>query len=87
MTWIINLDSSAAKTLQAIDKPTKQRIESFINQLALTTNPRTTGKALQGQLAGYWRYRVGDYRLICHIKDGELIIMVVEIGHRKEIYR
>jgi mRNA interferase RelE/StbE len=47
----------------------------------------TTGKALQGQLAGYWRYRVGDYRLIFQIKDGELIILVIEIGHRKEIYR
>ena len=86
MTWIISLDSRAAKTLKAIDKPTKQRIESFINQLTLTNNPRATGKALQGQLTGYWRYRVGDYRLICHIKDGELIILVIKIGHRKDVY-
>jgi mRNA interferase RelE/StbE len=86
MTWIVNLDSRAAKTLKAIDKPTKQRIESFINQLTLTANPRATGKALQGQLADYWCYRIGDYRLICHIKDGELIILVIKFGHRKDVY-
>ncbi len=87
MTWIIKIESRAAKTLKAIDKPTKQRIESFIDQLTLTTNPRGTGKALQGGLKGLWRYRVGDYRLICQIKDKEVIILVLDIDHRKDIYR
>lgn len=87
MTWTIKLEAKAAKTLIALDKPTKLRLESFINQLSTTVNPRSTGKALQGMLKGLWRYRVGDYRLVCQIKDGELIILFLEIGHRKDIYR
>lgn len=60
----------------------------FINdQLPYFKNPRQTGKALQGDLKGLWRYRVGDYRLIVQIKDDELIILVVELGHHKDIYR
>jgi mRNA interferase RelE/StbE len=50
-------------------------------------NPRLSGKALQGDLKGLWRYRVGNYRLIAQIKDNELIILVIEIGHRKEVYK
>jgi mRNA interferase RelE/StbE len=50
-------------------------------------NPRLTGKALQGDLKGLWRYRVGDYRLIAQIKDAELLILVIELGHRKGIYK
>ena len=49
-------------------------------------NPRATGKALQGEFSGLWRYRVGDYRLICEIRENELVILVLEIGHRKNIY-
>jgi len=50
-------------------------------------NPRSKGKALSGNLKGLWRYRVGDYRVICQIIDNEVVILVVELGHRKEIYR
>lgn len=49
-------------------------------------NPRSSGKALQGDLKGLWRYRVGDYRLITQIHDNELVILVIEIGHRKDVY-
>jgi mRNA interferase RelE/StbE len=87
MTWTVKVDDKAAKVLKSLDKPQKQRLEAFIDGLKTTGNPRATGKALQGQLAGYWRYRVSDYRLICQIKDGELLILVIEIGHRKDIYR
>jgi mRNA interferase RelE/StbE len=87
MTWEIKLNPLSAKTLKQLDKPAKQRLEAFIDDLATTDNPRTKGKALQGDLKGLWRYRVGDYRLIAQIKDNELIILVVEIGHRKEIYK
>ncbi|MDD5267428.1 MAG: type II toxin-antitoxin system RelE/ParE family toxin [Methylococcales bacterium] len=50
-------------------------------------NPRAIGKALQGNLKGLWRYRVGDYCLVCQIFNSELIVMVLEIGHRKDIYK
>lgn len=56
--------------------------------MALQTieNPRDRGKGLVGDLSGMWRYRVGDYRIICHIDNGELLITALEIGHRREVY-
>ncbi|TAL42626.1 MAG: type II toxin-antitoxin system RelE/ParE family toxin [Methylovulum sp.] len=87
MTWTIKFEEKAAKFLKSLNKPQKQQIEAFINELHDTSNPRIKGKALQGRLSSYWCYRVGDYRLICQIKDGELVILVIEIGHRKNIYR
>jgi mRNA interferase RelE/StbE len=73
--WQVKLKGSAAKLLKSLDTGTKQRIERFIGQLIETDNPRLHGKALQGKrYAGLWRYRIGDYRLICQIKDSELIV-------------
>jgi mRNA interferase RelE/StbE len=86
--WKVKLKGSAAKSLKSLDTGTKQRIERFIGLLIETDNPRSYGKALQGKrYAGLWRYRIGDYRLICQIKDSELIILLLEIGHRKDIYK
>jgi len=85
--WIIRLNPVSAKALKQLDKPAKQRLEAFIDDLATLDNPRNKGKALQGDLKGLWRYRVGDYRLIAQIKDNELVILVVELGHRKDIYK
>jgi len=88
LAWTIRFSDNAKRELQKLDKPLQRRITSFLtNRIQNTLNPRSTGKALQGQLAGYWRYRVGDYRIICQIKDDELLILVIEIGHRKEVYR
>lgn len=92
MSWRIKIDSRVAKSLKSLDTLSKKRIEQFIDQLAAMDNPRRTGKALpgkalQGNLKGLWRYRVGNYQLICQIKDGELIILVLNIGHRKDIYK
>jgi mRNA interferase RelE/StbE len=87
MQWRVELKAKAAQALNKLDKPQRERIRAFLKQLTGTDNPRATGKGLQGRLSGYWRYRVGDYRLICQIKDGELVILIIEIGHRKDIYR
>lgn len=88
MPWAIKFESLALKELQRLEKPTRYRIERFLNELANNPNPCAKGIALQGEkYKGLWRYRVGDYRLICQIKDQEVIILVLEIGHRKEIYR
>jgi len=75
------------KDVISLDKSNRAWIMSFLKRLEITDNPRAIGKALQGNLSGYWRYRVGDYRLLCQIKDNALIILVVEIGHRADIYR
>ena len=60
---------------------------AYAEQLEQRDDPRSTGKALTGDLAGFWRYRVGDYRPICRIEDQRLIILILDVGHRREIYR
>lgn len=85
--WKIKVEPLAAKALKKLENQAKQRIESFIDDLATAENPRSKGKALQGNLKGAWRYRVGDYRLICNIQDDKVIILVLELGHRKDIYQ
>jgi mRNA interferase RelE/StbE len=88
MTWNIKLEAGALRELNKLDKTVRRRIEQFIDRLAIEENPRARGIALQGKAySGLWRYRVGDYRLICQIQDQELIILVVEIGHRGNVYR
>jgi len=87
MTWTISLSKKSSKTLKSLDNSVRKNIIRFIDKLVESDNPRVSGKALQGSLKGLWRYRVGDYRLICQIKDDELIILFVEIGHRKNIYK
>lgn len=77
---------NAEKQFLKLDKPIQKQIQKFILKLQTLENPRERGKALVGNLIGFWRYRVGDYRLLCRILDQELIISVVEIGHRREIY-
>ena len=86
--WQVKINDKAVKSLAKIDRNKAAKIWHFLEiELPAMTNPRLSGKALQGEFKGLWRYRVGDYRLICQIKDNELIILVIEIGHRKNIYR
>ena len=89
MVWRIELTETAAKQISKLDKGEAKRITAFLRQrLATLTDPRSTGKALTGpQLGSYWRYRVGDYRIICDIQDGKLCVLVIEVGNRREIYR
>ena len=69
-----------------MDKPVSKRIVDYMDDVARLENPRERGKMLVGNLLGFWRYRVGDYRVLCKIRDQELIISVVDVGHRKEVY-
>lgn len=89
MAWRIELTETAAKQIGKLDKGEAKRITAFLRQrLATLTDPRSTGKALTGpQLGSYWRYRVGDYRIICDIQDGKLCVLVIEVGNRRDIYR
>jgi len=75
------------KAITQMDKPIRNRIIGYLKQLEALNNPRIQGKALTGKYSGLWRYRVGDYRLICQIKDKEIIILVLDIDHRKDIYK
>jgi len=87
MAWTVEFSKAAAAQFSRLDKPVQKRIKTFITQLTTLTNPRHNGKVMQGQYAAYCRYRVGDYRLICHIDDDRLLITVIKLGHRREVYK
>ena len=87
MAWTIRLSKEAEKALKRLDKSAHTRIIDFLSTLSSTPSPREKGAALAGQFSGYWRYRVGDYRLICELRDGELVVLVLKLGHRREVYR
>jgi mRNA interferase RelE/StbE len=88
MDWKISFDKKAEKQLDKLSRETRLQITSYLFQrVAIEPDPRLLGKALAGSFKGYWRYRVGDYRIICEIKNRELLILVIEVGHRREVYR
>ncbi|MGI5074078.1 type II toxin-antitoxin system RelE/ParE family toxin [Treponema vincentii] len=74
-------------TLKKLDAAISKRVLDYLEQVELLDNPRSRGKALTSNLAGLWRYRVSDYRILCRIRDDELIITVIEIAHRSTVYR
>jgi mRNA interferase RelE/StbE len=85
--WTIEFDERAQRELAKLDRPIAKRIWRFLeDRIASSDDPRAFGKPLQHNLAGKWRYRVGDYRILCNIEDDNLIVLVVEIGHRSSIY-
>lgn len=87
MSWDYKFSAKARKQLQKLGHEPSRRIVSFLkNHVAGSENPRHIGKSLKGELREYWRYRVDDYRIICRIEDSELIVFVVKVGHRRDIY-
>ena len=78
--------SKAQKDFKKLDISIQKRIKTFTQEMEKLENPRSKGKALSGNLKGFWRYRIGDYRLICEILDNELIIYTIKISHRKNVY-
>lgn len=88
MAWTIKLTEAALRQLAQLDKTVERRIWKFLRErLAPMENPRSIGQALHGQLERFWKYRVGDYRLIASMEDDRLVILVIRIGHRREVYR
>ena len=83
----VEFSDTAEKQFLKLDKPIQKLIQKYIIELTELHNPRTRGKALSGNLSGLWRYRVENYRLICSIEDTRLIIEILRIAHRREIYR
>ena len=87
MTWRVEFDGAAAKELRKLDRQAQQEILGYFRKrIAIDEDPRRFGKPLARDLAGLWRYRVRNYRMICQIKDDKLIVLVLRVGHRKEIY-
>ena len=89
MAWTIELTSTATRQLAQLDKAVAQRIRKFLQQrIAPVENPRVVGQKLHGkELGEFWKYRVGDYRIIASIADDRFVVLVIQIGHRRDIYR
>ena len=87
MAWEIELAESAVKQLSGLDKAIQRRITKYLSErLAVADDPRVLGRALRGELSEYWRYRIGDYRLVCEIQDDVLTVLVVRVAHRSKVY-
>lgn len=87
MNWVCRFSESARRELFKLDRQTQKDIVSYLEKrIASKEDPRRFGKPLKAELAGLWRYRVRDCRLICQIKDNVMLVLVVSVGHRKNVY-
>ena len=89
MVWRIDISETAEKQLAKLDRPVAQRIRSFLRErVAVLDDPRSIGDTLKGsELGEFWKYRIGDWRLICKIRDQQILITVLSLGNRREVYR
>ncbi|MGL5857528.1 MAG: type II toxin-antitoxin system RelE family toxin [Angustibacter sp.] len=85
--WQLETSPRFDKSARKLDPATLRRIRGYLDEVCELRDPRQRGKPLGAELAGYWRYRVGDYRIVVAIRDTRLIIVAIELGHRSEIYR
>jgi mRNA interferase RelE/StbE len=88
LAWTIEYTTTAASQLRKLDRPTARRVLDYMDErVAGLEDPRILGHVLTGPLGKLWRYRVGNCRMICDIQDRALRVLVVKIGHRREVYR
>jgi mRNA interferase RelE/StbE len=88
LAWTISFTKTALKQLAKLDKAIAKLIVRFMEEkIAGSSDARRYGHALVGDQKGRWRYRIGDYRVVCELRDDELLVIVVMLGHRKEIYK
>ena len=87
MAWTIEFDKRAVRDLAKLDKPIQREIQRYLEErVAPSVDPRAFGHALGGNLSGIWRYRVRDYRILCRVEEDLLVVLVIAIGHRSQIY-
>ena len=88
MSYSVETTARFDREFKKLDKYTQRMIKSWIEKnLVNCSNPRRLGKGLTANRIGQWRYRIGDYRLICEIEDNRLVILALSVGHRREIYQ
>jgi mRNA interferase RelE/StbE len=86
--WRVEFDAAAVRDLRKLGSEAERLVLRYLRQrIATADNPRRFGKALTADKKGLWRYRVGDYRIVALIEDGRFVVLVVTIGHRREVYR
>ena len=86
MSYQLLYTDKALKQLKKMDKHSQRLVTGYLRNLEKLAEPRAKGKALSANLKGFWRYRIGDYRVICEIDDAKIIIIVIDGGHRNQIY-
>jgi mRNA interferase RelE/StbE len=85
--WTVEFDDRARRELRKLDSSIQSAILRYLRErIATAEDPRRFGKPLRRNLAGLWRYRVEDYRLICRIEDARIVVLVLQVGHRSEVY-
>jgi len=88
LKWTIEFDPAAQRELDRLDKSIARRISKFLDERSSKLDdPRQIGERLTGTLSGFWKYRVGDYRIICSFEHDQLIVLVLRIGHRRDVYK
>jgi mRNA interferase RelE/StbE len=88
LAWRVEFTRTAARQVVKLARPSQARVLGYLRQrVQLSENPRQFGKALHGEKQGLWRYRVGDYRLVCDIQNEKSTVLVLAVAHRKEVYR
>jgi mRNA interferase RelE/StbE len=85
LTWQIEWDDRARKELRSLDSSIQNKILRYLRERT-TTNPQSFGRGLVGDKSGLWRYRIEDYRVVCQLEEHRLVVLVIKVGHRKEIY-
>jgi len=87
LAWTIEVSDIAERQLRKLDRPVQKRLIDWLDdRISGCKNPRHFGESLRGELSGLWRYRVGDYRIICQIEEKQLVVVALSIGHRREVY-
>ena len=87
MAWTVEVSDYAEKQLRKLDKPIQKRLLDWLeDRIQGCKNPRHFGEPLRGEMAGLWRYRSGDYRIICEIQDKQLVVLALAVGRRREVY-
>jgi mRNA interferase RelE/StbE len=88
LAWTVEIADAAERQLRKLDPQVCKRILDWLDdRIEGCKNPRHFGEALKGAKAGLWRYRIGDYRVICDIQDGRLVVLALAVGHRRDVYR
>jgi mRNA interferase RelE/StbE len=87
LAWTIELNDEAVRDLRRLDPPVSREILRYLRErIATAEDPRIFGRPLTGNLTGLWRYRVRDWRLICRIEEARMVVLVVHVGHRSNVY-
>ena len=87
MLWKVEFTETADRQLSSLDKSERERIRHYIRDIEKLPSPRLRGEPLVGNLADFWKYRVGKYRIICRLQDDALLVLVVKIGKRDKVYK